>query len=129
MKNPKTTPKTKNLNNEEYLGFVNMVEESIERDKNKVVNEIIQRGDDLIKEISQKRKLKNRQKRNMISYILETDHPDNLNRIIPENTTFDESVEVLFSAYTHEEIEDIYNTLKRKNRSFLKKIKDLLTLK
>ena len=121
--------KTKPLKNEEYFGFVNMVEESIERDKNKVVKEILQRGDELVEELTKKRKEKNSRKVKMINYILDVDYPNNTQYVRRKDSTIEECKEDLINAYTYQEIKKMYDTLKRKNRTFFQKVKDLFTNK
>lgn len=98
-------------NDENYLRFITMVEESIERNKNKVVKEVIEIGDDLLEEIDQKKEKRDIEKKEMINY-MQT-----------------HGVNIEFDEYSYEEIKEKFNKLKRKNRPFLQKLNDLLTNK
>jgi hypothetical protein len=114
---------------DQYLGFVNMIEQTIERDKNKAIKEILQRGDDLLNEISKKRSLKERKKREMIDYIMDMGNPLGYKYVEPAYQTLEEYKNELINNYTHEELETLYEATKRKNRTFFQKVKDLFTYK
>lgn len=117
------------LNEEEgLLELMKMINESNERVKNKTIRVIEELGEELINEIEEKREMMEEKKKNMIDYILEVDYPRNTQYIRPEGSDVEYCRNQL-SGYSYEEIDLMYKKLKRKNRTFFQKIKDLLTLK
>ncbi len=135
MKQPKKMEKitknnpTKIDEKDQYLGFVNMIEETIERDKNKAIKEILQRGDDLFDEITKKRNKKEKKKREMINYMMDNGNPLGYKYVDPTYQTLEEYKNMLINDHTYEEIENLYYITKRKNRTFFQKVKDLFTNK
>ncbi len=108
--------KSKFEEEKKYFEFLSMVDDSIDKDKKGVVKKIMKHGDDLLEEISEKKKRKKKEKREMIKYILEKNPKKYSKSDLSKN-------------YSHEEILEIYNVIKRKNKPFVQKVKELLTPK
>lgn len=93
--------------NENYQAFNEFLTDSTERNKSRVLNEIEMFGDNYLKEIEWKKKKDNEKKTKLIPYIIK--HCDG---------KYDSKT---LMEYTYEDVLDIYNEHKKKNRTFISK--------
>jgi predicted CopG family antitoxin len=94
--------------NEDYEAFNEFLTKHTERNKKKAYSEIEMFGDSYLKEIEWKKKKETNKKNKLIPYIIKHSEGKYDSKTLAE--------------YSYEDVLDIYNEYRNKNRSFLSKI-------
>lgn len=122
--------KKKKKNNEsnevnELNKFMDLINHTTKTEKKRIIKTIQENGDDLLMEIEKRKIKKQKRKEEMIEYILKVDYPINTQYIRKKDSTIDECRDYLKNNFTFDEILYMYLELKKENKSFFQKLKDL----
>jgi len=98
--------------NENYETFSEYLQEETNRKKEKTLTEIEQMGESFLREIENKKKQKDREKVKLISYIIKK-----------SGDIYD--IQELYT-YSFEDVQQVYDETKKKNKPFLKKFFEFL---
>ena len=94
--------------NEDYVAFTEFLTEHTKRNKRKALSEIEMFGDAYLKEIEWKKKQDDEKKNKLVSYIIKHCQGKYDTKTLME--------------YSYEDVLEIYNEYKKKNRTLLSKI-------
>lgn len=94
-----------------YDEFSQFLEDHTKRQKNKSASHIIEKGEDFLAEIDHKKKIKQQEKKPLIKYILKKSNKYSEKYLLDLD---------------YNDVKDIYNEIKYKNRSFFKKLFEFL---
>lgn len=99
-----------NDDQEDYDGFLKLLQENTERVKNSQANKIFDMGDTLLSEIESKKKIKSKKAVSKINYIVKKS--DNYSKEYLEELDYND-------------VENIYSEIKYENRGFFVKLLEL----